>query len=327
MIRRLRAVVTASIAAACASTASAKDFEPGLVRLAKESGNSPAATLVWYPTETAASTVRVGPFEFPAARDAPLANSREPFPVVLISHGRRAGPLSHRTLAAGLARRGFVVVSPAHLGDMGEAIDGGPAGSLFAARTRETVDALQTAFAEARFSGRLDERRMAMIGYSAGGATALALAGATLDLPGAARYCGTYGAGDPGSCTDMPADGRAIAAAVTESRIRAIALLDPAAVLFDRPGLRKVEVPTLVARPDDDALMRAGPNARAVIEGVAQAVEVVVPGNHFVFVDPCPPELAARAPLVCGDRPGVDRSRVQRALTDRIVQFLREALR
>jgi hypothetical protein len=52
----------------------------------------------------------------------------------------------------------------------------------------------------------------------------------------------------------------------------------------------------------------------------------VVPGGHFIFVDPCPPALEKEAPAVCKDAADVDRAAVQQRIEAEIAEFLRQNL-
>ena len=54
--------------------------------------------------------------------------------------------------------------------------------------------------------------------------------------------------------------------------------------------------------------------------------EITVPGSHFVFIDPCPPDLAAKAPAICQDPPDVDRAAIHRRLEGEISDFLQQNL-
>jgi predicted dienelactone hydrolase len=48
----------------------------------------------------------------------------------------------------------------------------------------------------------------------------------------------------------------------------------------------------------------------------------IVPGGHFVFIDPCPPQVAADAPLICQDAPGVDRPAIHSQIENQVADFL-----
>jgi predicted dienelactone hydrolase len=112
-----------------------------------------------------------------------------------------------------------------------------------------------------------------------------------------------------------------------DPRLKAIVLMDPLAVLFDRDGLAPVRLPALLLRPQSDEYLGGAGNALALAAGLPQAPEQgVVPGSHFVFIDPCPPEVAEAAATQCRDAPGIDRAAVHRQIETVIADFLRKAL-
>ena len=70
----------------------------------------PASVL--YPTAAEEQEVVLGRYPASLAPDAPVHGG--PHPVVLVSHGTGSSPYLHRTLAAHLARRGFVAALVEH---------------------------------------------------------------------------------------------------------------------------------------------------------------------------------------------------------------------
>ncbi len=105
--------------------------------------------------------------------------------------------------------------------------------------------------------------------------------------------------------------------------MRAIVLLEPFGALFDRDGLASLNLPALIYRASQSDL-RAEGNALAIAKALpSQPRQVAVPGGHFVFVDPCPPILKARAQQLCSDPSGVDRAAVHQQLRQEISDFLR----
>ena len=94
-----------------------------------------------------------------------------------MSHGTGGSPLTDHALAATLARAGFVVAQPTHAGD--NARDSRGAAPVSWQRRpdelRRVVDALG---ANPQWQSRLRLDRVGVHGMSAGGVSALALAGA-----------------------------------------------------------------------------------------------------------------------------------------------------
>ena len=77
---------------------------------------------VLYPTRTPSAPVAFGPYVSDVSVDAPL----EPgvFPLVAISHGSKGSPFLYRTLAAHLAKNGYIVALPEHPHDNRNNSDG-----------------------------------------------------------------------------------------------------------------------------------------------------------------------------------------------------------
>ncbi|MDR3535301.1 MAG: dienelactone hydrolase family protein [Acetobacteraceae bacterium] len=310
------------------ATIAAAPYHPGLIRLTVQD-TEPFETFIWYPTETPEAENRIGPFPIHATLGAPVAADRT-FPLVLFSHDSGGSPLLHRDLAASLARAGFIVVAPIQIGDSTGHTEGRAAGRQLMDRPRQAILALNAALADPRLALRVDPARIGMIGYSAGGYTTLVLAGARPDFALAASYCQAHPE-DHGSCGDGSPHARHAGLLAwqppVEPRLKAIVLIDPLAIVFDAHALAAVHVPALLLRPTDNSHQGAEANAGAVAAGLVPPPElVVVPGAHFVFVDPCPPALLAQAPAVCIDAQGVDRAAIHRQIETQIAAFLHRTL-
>jgi predicted dienelactone hydrolase len=103
--------------------------------------------------------------------------------------------------------------------------------------------------------------------------------------------------------------------------------MDPLAITFDSVGLASVGMPVLLFSPQDTSHLSAGLNSGAVAADLPHPPRhVVVPGNHFVFIDPCPPDMTAKAPEICLDQPGVDRPAIHARIEAEVSHFLRDSL-
>jgi predicted dienelactone hydrolase len=266
-----------------------------------------------------------------ASRDAAIAEGAR-FPVFLLSHGSGGSPLGHRDLATRLARDGFIVVAPTQIGDSAGRTEGREAGRSLIDRPRQAQKALDAALADPRFVSQADAARIGMVGFSAGGYTTLVLAGARPDLARTQAYCRNH-AEDRGSCGNGDPPKRKDSADLAgwqpphETRLKAIVLMDPLAIPFDAASLAAVRVPTLLYRPASDDFLKDQANAAAVAAGLPRPPrEITVPGSHFVFIDPCPPDLAAKVPAICQHAPDVDRAAIHRQLEGEISDFLQRSL-
>lgn len=324
----MRLFILAIILIGSVFTASAapQSYHAGVVRLTVPDAPAPFDTVVFYPSDTQEVAWKAGPFTIAASLNTPVAEGQR-FPVVLISHGHRGAPFSHRDLATRLARDGCIVSLPTHIGDASGHPEAATPDQILEDRPRQAKEALDTALADPRFAQHADTARIGMIGYSAGGYTALILAGAQPNFTYADTYCRSHddvascarhAAGNAGPPVDLISRQPPV-----EPRLKALVLMDPLAVMFDAAGLASVHIPTLLYRPDDDTYLNALHNALAVAAGLPNpSQQVVVPGSHFVFVDPCPDAIADEASLICKDATGVDRVFVHRKMESEISAFL-----
>lgn len=310
----------------------AMPYQAGVAQIADLDADLPAQAtgVVWYPTKVPEIMWHAGPFRITASRDAPIVEGN--FPIVLLSHGRQGGPLSHRDLAAHLAREGFIVIAPTHSGD---SVDHPLASSqmqILTRRPNQAIAALDATLRDPRFSHHVDASRIGMVGYSVGGYTGLILAGAKPDFSLAAAYCEMHGRSDLGSCSSSdPTSEEAFEKSdwqpPSDPRLKALVLLDPLATMFDEKGLGPVKIPVMLYRPQDDTYMKSGANALALARSLHPSpIEITMPGRHFVFVDPCPEEISADDALVCVDEPGIDRAGLHRRLRREIAIFLKRNL-
>jgi len=301
------------------STASAdpRSFHAGIVRITVQD-TTPFDALIAYPTEAAEVSVEEGPFRLLASRDAPVAAGAR-FPVILFSHGGGGPgtPLVHRDLLLHLARQGFIVIAPFHPATAQPFVD----------RPRQIHKALDSVLADPRFSKHAAPDWIGMAGFSFGGAVTLIVAGATIDLAHLSAYCHDH-ADDSRACDGIATDGSW--AKVPPGRksddalpLKALVLLEPYGALFERKGLGSLDLPILIYSASQSDL-RAEGNALALAKALPRPPQqVAVPGSHFVFVDPCSPIFAARAPEVCSDPPSTDRAAIHQRFRREISDFLR----
>jgi predicted dienelactone hydrolase len=299
-------------------------FHAGIIRLSVPA-EVPFDTLIWYPTESDEVSWQTGPFLIPASHNATFASGR--FPIVLLSHGgglTGGSPLILRELSAELARQGFVVIAPFH----------GRAG--LRARSPQVELALDAVLADPRFKFHVDPKRLGMIGFSLGGAVTLELAGAIPNMDHLTSYCSAH-PDDVMSCHDAPGAGGNDSAPqqnlstdtprlLSALPLKAIALLDPFAVLFKRDELTAVTIPVLLFRPQQSQLP-GDANALGLATALPHAPRMqTIPGRHFIFTDICPPVMKSKAPEVCEDPPGVDRAAVHDGVETQIGKFFSDNL-
>lgn len=254
-----------------------------------------------YPTAVPAHPVVFGPYSMDVSPDAPVSGG--PFPLVMISHGSGSSPLVYRTIAAYLARHGYIVALPEHPGnnrhdnsleDTLENLENRPR------HIRLVIDAIA---ADPQLNGHVLSNDVAMIGHSMGGYTALAVAGG------------------------QPWTGPGQKVAVTpDARVKALVLLAPAACWFvPNDALKDVNVPILLLIGEHDKITPRW-QAQLVLDLVPNPAQVTLRvienAGHFSFLSPFPPAMQREDFLPSTDPAGFDREQFHVALNEEIRDFL-----
>jgi predicted dienelactone hydrolase len=139
-----------------------------------------------YPTAQINTVQRMGPFEIEVAFAAKpgLLNGR----LIVMSHGSGGSALSDHTLARTLALAGFVVAQPIHQGDNWQDSSGlGPV--TWKRRPLEISQAIDAVAADAMFASLINFNKTGVHGMSAGGVSALTLAGAQWSTKQLIQHC------------------------------------------------------------------------------------------------------------------------------------------
>ena len=318
-------------------------------------------TLV-YPTDAASRPTAFGPFTLDVAVDAPPSAGRRP--LIVMSHGTAGHPLPDHALAARLARAGFVVAQLLHDGDnhLDQRLAGPESFRLRPTEASRVIDALA---ANPAWSARLDLNRIGVHGMSAGGVTALALAGAQWRTLNLVRHCLEHGPADEAFCFQgattaeqraerqrrydrarfwpdfvLPAElkvwhgGRSPTREQPDPRpdprVAAVTLAVPVAAIFSAESLQRIRIPVgLVSARDDQVLLPRwhSDHVRAHCSRCEPLAEL--PAGHFDVLWPWPTEVAraVAARQLRGGDPSPAFDPAQRdAAHERIVAFHRRHL-
>ena len=289
--------------------------------------NKPMHAIAFYPSSVADGVSKMGSYEVQATEDAKIAMGH--YPLLMLSHGNTGTPLALHYLATSLARKGFVVVAVLHPGDNYK--DHSRLGTLsnLYGRPMQISAAISAALADRHLSPYLQADQVGVIGYSAGGETALILSGAEPDLDRLRRYCQER-PNDHDACTkkgELIAD-RDDLVPVADPRVHALLLMAPLSLMFGRQTLSQVHVPVLLYSGDGDKLVFPDKNAAALARKLPVTPQFnAIPGaGHFVFMAPCSDEQMAAMPGLCTDAEGVDREGIHRDLIDEAGRFFSKTL-
>ncbi|MNO99545.1 Alpha/beta hydrolase family protein [compost metagenome] len=315
--------------AGMAQAESAQHWNVGLHRLvfADPLDGRAMHALAFYPSRGPERISRIDGYRVDGNEGAPIAIGR--YPLLMLSHGNTGTPLALHDLASALARRGFVVVAVTHPGD--NAHDHSRLGTLsnLYGRPLQISAAITATLADPLLAPYISGDQVGMIGYSAGGETALILSGAQPDLERLRRYCLERPL-DADACKTngvLIAD-RADLSAEADPRIHALLLMAPLSLMFGRHALAQVKVPALIYSGDKDQLLAIDKNAQALARKlpVTPNYRLLAGAGHFVFMAPCDDEQREHMAALCNDPDGVDREGIHLSLQAEAAHFFSRTL-
>lgn len=318
----------------------------GVTELAGLQGDGPVT--VFYPTAAADQPVKRGPFTMQLVpRGEPARGNGR---LVVISHGSGGNPWVHSDLARALVQDGFVVAMPQHRGD--NATDPSkPGPASWKIRPSEVTRAIDAVAQNAQLAPLLTLDKVGMYGMSAGGHTALTLAGGRWSPSLLVKHCEAHLAETFPACVGLATrlrgnmfDGvkQAIAIRViryklddaswyaySDPRIQAVVAGVPFALDFDMASLATPRVPLGLVTARQDKWLAPRFNSDAVLKACTscELVADLPAGGHGALLSP-PPPLEVLDPIAAdllGDPPGFDRSTLP-AVDRKIVGFFHQHL-
>lgn len=346
MIPRPLLALAALIGAGAALPASAAAFEAGTrqIVIPSEARHGHLDVTLWYPAQVGGEKTALGESKFfsgvPALRDAPMA--RGSFPLILLSHGAGLGgyPQAASWIAAPLAQRGFMVAAPAHPGNSGRNRSASETMKVWLrpGDLSETLDGIEK---DLTFKSHLDAGKVAVLGLSMGGSTALAIAGARFDPRLLAGYCDTN-ARNPSLCTWVRDSGvdlhrldlRSAGGDQRDRRIAFAMAVDPAPVdVFDFSSFSEIAIPVEIVNLGSPGKIPTTAEASGAAKAIPYANYQVIPdASHFSMFPECKPgaaEIAKAAQIeekICDDAGERPRSAIHAQLIDMVAAAFLRAL-
>ena len=272
-------------------------------------------TLV-YPTHETAKTVAMGSFSLDIAINAkPRAGNHR---LIVLSHGTAGSSVSDHQLAATLAKAGYIVAQPLHAGDnYKDSSKAGPESwKTRPVEVSQTIDALAK---NPLWSPLFDPLKVGVHGMSAGGVTAIALAGGQWNLLTLIRHCGKNLEADIEFCFSglandtaaqlkrraqfkagalapeafLPAELKTLHGAA-DLRVKAVSLAVPLVAPFTSTSLSSIKTPIGVISAQSDEVLVPAFHSRYLLEQCKYCSTLLDLKNagHFDLVAPWPADIA-----------------------------------
>lgn len=301
----------------------------GLGEIAATAEDGPVT--LYYPSADAEQAIRRGPFTLQLApQGQPVRGNGR---LVVISHGSGGSPWVHADLARSLVEAGFVVAMPEHRADNYK--DGSkPGPDSWTRRPAEVSHAIDAVDRDPRFAPLLQLDKVGVYGMSAGGHTALSMAGGRWSPAGFKRHCEAHLEEDFQSCVGLITrltggwlDGLKKWVALTvirfrfdddtprvraDPRVGAVVAGVPASADFDMASLVAPQVPLgLVTAQQDRWLIPRFHSDRVVATcTTCERIADLPTAGHGALLSPPPPGLTGLIGDMLNDPPGFDRGQM-----------------
>ncbi len=287
---------------------------------------------LYYPTSAVAEPVLRGRGMtlMVAEQGAPIRGNGR---LIVISHGSGGAPWVHADLARNLVEAGFVVAMPEHHADNYKD-DSDPGPDSWTLRPAEVSRAIDAIGRDARFAALLNLDKVGVYGISAGGHTALSMAGGRWSPAGFKNHCEAHLVEDFQSCVGLitrltggPFDGlkKWVALAVIrhrfddatprahfDPRVAAVVAGVPSAADFDMASLAAPRVPLGLITAQQDRWLNPRFHSDRVLEACKPCEHIadLPTGGHGALLSPLPPGFTGLLGDMLNDPPGFDRSQM-----------------
>ena len=364
MMRALLIVVLIFILSACGQKVDVGKGPPvGLVRLNlndsvrenwEKTGPRPLVTSIWYPAVEGTIMAEIGiPPYRPvfvgghAARNAELAPSAQTYPLVVMSHGTGGAAMQMMWLGRDLAAKGYIVAAIDHHGNSAaEKKFDTRAFRMPWERTKDISAVLDLLLTDLKWAPHIDKSKIGAIGFSLGGYSVTALAGARLDFNQFMAFCKS--ALRDATCeeqSEYPEAGAEfeellktdtnLASRMKEQggdyrddRVGAVVALAPAlAQALTIESLKGIDVPYLTIVGEADQIAPAKTNAKRLTEHIKNSHLKLIPkSGHYIFLNKCN-RRGKRFVSLCEEAKGASKALVHKQTIDDITVFFERYLR
>lgn len=281
-----------------------------------------------------------------SAPDAPLASSPGRRPLIVLSHGTGGSAAMLAWLGESLASAGYIVAAVDHHGNTSNGSELVAAGFvLWWERATDVSRVIDRILADSLFGPRVDAGAIGVAGFSLGGYTALALAGARTSVATPETFCRS--ADRDATCEPQPEFPDVIAAyakvrddavvkaslarethSFLDARIRGVYTIAPVGRMFTAASLSAIRVPVRIVVGRDDRTAPAVTNGQYLANHIPGAQFRLLSGaGHYTFLAECAPAGKTQRPDLCQDSPAVDRAAMHQSVAADAVTFFSQVFR
>ena len=302
--------------------------------------NRPVKVEVWYPTAEA-DAARERKTDLPFVLDPTIRNARivaRRFPLVVLSHGTGGNRFGLAWLAISLAKRGYIVAAPDHWGNTFD--NKVPAYFVrYWERPQDISFLLTQLLQEPLFHQAIDKERIGMVGFSFGGYTSLALAGADINCsllkaasktPQGKKEFTIPELGDLRKLIDrLPCE--SVPPSFRDSRIKGFVALAPALGLGfgSLEQTEHIKAPVLIIGSESDRVAPVKTNAIHYSKLIPSSryLELEGKAGHYVFLNVGDAGLRKEARTYYRDDESINRASIHKKVEEEIAAFLRDSLK
>lgn len=314
----------------------------------------PLKTAVWYPaaaTATKSETIFGGPPDrevfapITVASGAEISNTKQKYPLVLLSHGTGGSAVQMMWLGYYLASRGYIAAAVNHHGNTAaERQPAAPGFLLYWERARDLSVLLDKLLADPLFGPRIDRDRIGAAGFSLGGYTVISIAGGQFSQRQFDSFCASpqrdFTCEPQPEFPDAPkvfAELKKTDLVVQESlrhagdsyrdlRIKRVFAIAPAlGGGFIKAGLSRIRIPVFIVVGQADKIAPPATNAQRYAQFIKRAKLTVLPGEvgHYTFLAEC--NAHGKAILdICRDANSVNRAQVHQQVAQLAYEFFEQ---
>jgi predicted dienelactone hydrolase len=292
---------------------------------------------IWYPTFEIDSMHQKRtelPFKLPPTiRNAKTIDKS--FPLIIISHGTGGNRFSLAWLAIELAKSGFIVMAPDHWGNTFD----NKIPEYFVRYWDRPIDIsflLTSVLADKSINLTIDKERIGLMGFSFGGYTTLAIAGADVNCKLIKENAKTkvgkkeFTVPELGdlrnliyelNCDEIPATFK-------DDRFKVFVAMAPALGLGMPDKIQEIKEPVLIIGANNDQTTPIKTNALKYHRIIPESKFSLLEGKtgHYIFLNEGNDELQKYAKKYYGDDKSVNRQLIHKQVTKEVLLFLKENL-